>query len=212
MPNPPASQAAENLLSLARTIQSLKRIPRTGWLQRGVPFGEVENVAAHTSGVSLIALALAETLAEPIDRGRLLSLCLLHDLAETVLSDLPAPAMRYFAPGAKHQAEAQALADLLAGLPFAGDWLALWQEFEAAVTVESRLARDADRLDMLLQAAAYEESGRRGLDDFWERATDEGVWRFPQSAVLACRLLQARPQRLDGQVAAPLAASQDGPA
>lgn len=171
------------VVRLAMQIPVLKRAPRMGWLIRGVAPGEVESVAAHTAGVGLVALLLAELVETPIDRGRLLAICLLHDLAEAAIGDLPQPAQRYFDPGVKIEAEARALRDMLAGLPFAAQWLVLWQEFEDAVTDEGRLARDADRLDLLLQAAAYHAAGRRGLDDFWESAMHY-VWHFAASAAL----------------------------
>lgn len=174
---------------LAMQIPALKRAPRMGWLIRGVAPGEVESVAAHTAGVGLVALLLADLVATPIDRGRLLAICLLHDLAEAAIGDLPQPAQRYFDPGVKAAAEARALRDMLADLPCAAQWLALWQEFEAAATDEGRLARDADRLDLLLQAAAYQAAGRRGLDDFWESAAQYS-WHFAASASLFDQLQQ----------------------
>lgn len=187
--NKPVTEGA--LLRLGSTIQLLKQVPRTGWLLRGVAPGEAESVAAHTAGMSLIALALAEAVAEPLDRSRLLAMCLLHDLAEVVLGDVPSPALRYLPPDAKAAAERQALADLLGDLPFADQWLALWEEFEAAVTPEARLARDADRLDMLLQAATYESAGREGLDEFWQNS-EESLWYFTESATLYQLLLKQR--------------------
>lgn len=180
--------------ALAATIARLKRVPRIGWLLRGVAPGEVENVAAHTCGVGLVALALADLIEEPIDKGRLLSICLLHDLAETVLGDWPAPAHRYLAAGVKQEAEQQALGDLLAGLPFADGWQALWQEFEAGASVEARLARDADRLDLVLQAAAYEAAGRSGLEEFFAGAAGHS-WQFAASAALSAALLAERSRR-----------------
>lgn len=185
-----AQGTMEGMLSLAQIFQQLKRVPRTGWLLRGVPPGEAENVAAHTAGMSLLALALAEIVAAPVDRGRLLAICLLHDLAEARLSDLPWPAVRYLPDGAKRGAEEQVLVDVLAGLPFAAEWQSLWREFEDASTIEGRLVRDADRLDMLFQAATYEQAGRRGLDEFW-KAPGSLPWHFPESARLS-ELLQAR--------------------
>lgn len=182
------------LRALGVTIARLKRVPRTGWLLRGVAPGEVESVAAHTCGVGLVALALADLLDEPIDKGRLLSICLLHDLAETVLGDWPGPAHRYLAPGVKYEAERLALRNVLAGLPFADDWQALWQEFEGGTSVEARLARDADRLDLLLQAAAYEAAGRLGLDEFFAGAAGQS-WEFAESAELSAALLSEQGRR-----------------
>ena len=50
------------LLRFELQIQ-LKQMPRTGWVQQGVP--GAENVAAHSYGVVLTALTLAELVDEP---------------------------------------------------------------------------------------------------------------------------------------------------
>ena len=66
-PKSSSERFANALLRLGFSIQQLKRIPRTGWLLRGIPLGEVENVASHTAGVALVALSLAETIEQPVD-------------------------------------------------------------------------------------------------------------------------------------------------
>jgi putative hydrolase of HD superfamily len=148
-------------------------------------------VAEHTWGVALIALVLAEQIEEPVDRGRLLAIALLHDLAEAALGDLPGPARRYLPADMKTQAEAAVLQDALAGVSNAEDWSALWREYAERSSVEGRLVHDADRLEMMVQAAAYEQAGQRGLDEFWE-GSDDATWEFPGSADLYRRLRARR--------------------
>ena len=53
---------------LAMQVPALKRAPRMGWLMRGVAPGEVESVAAHTAGVGLVALLLADLVASLFDQ------------------------------------------------------------------------------------------------------------------------------------------------
>lgn len=187
----PAQPPAPGWDGLVRAVVRLKGIPRMGWLLRGLAAGEAESVAAHSWGVALVALALAELHQEPVDVGRLLSMCLLHDLGESVLGDLPGPASTYLPPGAKEAAERQALRDILALSPFAPAWQALWEEYEAGATLEAQLARDADHLDMLIQVAGYEAAGRRNLDEFWDTVAGY-PWSSPWSADLAHQLLAQR--------------------
>ena len=163
-----ADLAVAQLANLGQAVQVLKRVPRMGWYLRGVAPGEVENVAAHSYGVALLGLALAMSVSPPVDTGRLLAMCLLHDLAEAVLSDLPGPTNRYLPANAKAEAERQVLQELLADLPFADEWLDLWDEYRTGNTIEAQLVQDADKLDMVMQAAAYERAGRRGLGEFWD--------------------------------------------
>lgn len=179
------------VLQLGRRAQLLKRIPRTGWLLRGVAAGEAESVADHSYGTSLTALLLAQVVDVNVDAERLLTITLLHDLAEAALGDWPGPASRFLPSEVKHRAELEVLAHLLEGLPFADKWLALWHEYQTGNSVEGRLAQDADKLDMMLQAASYEAAGRRGLGEFWEGMASQS-WHFPESAALFRLLAEER--------------------
>jgi putative hydrolase of HD superfamily len=172
---------------------TLKRLPRSGWLTRGVP--HVESVAEHSFGVAFVALALADALAdEALDLEKVLVMALLHDLAEVRLTDLPASATRLIPGQVKSEAEATAIEDLLGPLPGAGHWAALWHDFEGGTSAEGRLVRDADKLEMMVQCLRYEQAGSRGLDEFWQ-AMDQRAWHFPLCAELYTRLKAMRPER-----------------
>jgi putative hydrolase of HD superfamily len=191
----------EELASLFLEVATLKRMPRTGWGMRGVP--HVESVAEHSFGVAFVSLVLCEMLqakgtpggsTEPLDREKVLIIALLHDLAEVRLGDLPSTAVRLIPEGVKSEAEGRALADLLAPLPTAGPLRELWQEFEDYASPEGRLVRDADKLEMMVQCLRYEQSGSRGLDEFWQ-AMDQRTWQYPLCARLYEGLRSRRPGR-----------------
>lgn len=186
-------QTAEALLELYRHAVVLKFTPRTGWLQRGV--AQPESVAEHSYGVALLALLVADQTGR-LDRGKLLAIALLHDLAEAMLGDLPASARRLLGAEAKHAAERRAMEELLAALP-QSDYLALWDEYARGVSPEARLVKGLDRIEMLVQALAYERAGSRALDEFW--ADTERDWgdEFPILRELALSLLAQR-TRLTG--------------
>ena len=187
------------LVALFLETTILKRVPRAGWFQRGVP--QVESVAEHSFGVAFLALALADVVnSEPdrdVDAGlleleKVMGMALLHDLAEVRLTDLPASAVQLIPGSTKSQAEASAVGELLAPLPTAGRWKALWQEFEDQSSPEGKLVRDADKLEMMVQCLRYEQAGSRGLDEYWQ-AMDRRAWHYPVSAELYSRLRDLRP-------------------
>ncbi len=185
----------DKLLDLLLETMTLKRMPRTGWVMRGVP--HVESVAEHSFGAALVALALAEAVTGegqggPFDLEQVLTMALLHDLGEVRLTDLPAAAVRLIPPEVKSQAETAAITDLLAPLPSAGRLAALWQAFEDSSSPEGRLVRDADKLEMMVQCLRYEQAGCRGLDEFWQ-AIDGHHWHYDLSAGLYRRLKAMRP-------------------
>ena len=157
---------ASTALQLLLDAHRLKRTPRTGWVMRGV--ADAESVADHSFGVAFLSLILAELVDQPLDRAKLLTIALLHDLPESMVSDLPMPAAAHFPAGAKRKAETEVLSVLLCRLDCAEQWCTWWWEFEDGTSAEGRLVRDADRLDMLIQAYVYEQTtGNRWLEEFW---------------------------------------------
>ena len=186
----------DRLLDLLLESATLKRLPRSGWLLRGVP--HVESVAEHSFGVAFTALALADALQArgnldcELDLEKVLAIALLHDLAEVRLTDLPLRAARLLPAQVKSEAEASAMADLLTPLPTGGRLAALWQTFEDSSSPEGRLVRDADKLEMMVQCLRYEQAGSRGLGEFWQ-ASDNRQWHYALCARLYTGLKAMRP-------------------
>nr|ALS88863.1 HD domain protein [uncultured bacterium] len=68
------------MLSILIEIQRLKRLERTGWTLRGLAPG-AESVAAHSYGVTVAAMMLADELQArgvAVDMERLLRVALMH--------------------------------------------------------------------------------------------------------------------------------------
>jgi putative hydrolases of HD superfamily len=178
-----------SLLALYTQIATLKLLPRIGWLQRGVP--NAESVAEHTFGVATLALLIGDTI-NGLDRGKLLAIAMLHDLAEVLLSDLPASAKRFIGAAHKHDAERSALEEMLARLPNRAEYLALWDEYARGCSREARLVKGIDRIEMLAQALAYERAGSRALGEFWEDIEDGWGDEFPILRDLAIEIMERR--------------------
>lgn len=169
---------------LQSRIQTLKLLPRTGWLQRGMR--EVESIADHSFGVASLALVVGD-LHPHLDRGRVLAIAIVHDMAEALIGDLPASASRLIGKAAKSEAERRAMHELFADHPLCGQYVALWEEYSTAASAEARLVKALDRLELLAQTLAYERVGTRNLDEFW---TDCHIWsdEFPLVRAMAERL------------------------
>ena len=86
-----------------------------------------------------------------IDLARLLKICLIHDLGEALHGDVPAPLQRPEA--GKSARERDDLREVLSPLPprLRDELLALWDEYEAALTPEAQLAKGLDKLETILQ-------------------------------------------------------------
>lgn len=112
-----------------------------------------ENSAEHSWHLVLAATVLREHAPSAIDLIRVLQILTLHDLVEIDAGDTFA----YDAVGLETKvAREQAAATRLFGLlpaDQAEEFRALWDEFEAQETMESRFANALDRLQPLLQNA-----------------------------------------------------------
>ncbi|EEB74298.1 HD family hydrolase [Thermococcus sp. AM4] len=153
------------MLELFLELGNLKRLPRTGWLLRGIP--NPEPIAAHSYRVAMITLFLADELKSrgvEIDVEKALKIALLHDVGEARITDVPLPAQRYFD---KVKGEVIALEEMLSVTGRGDEYLGLFREYEEELSLEGRLVKFADRLEMLIQAFEYEKAGFRNLDEFW---------------------------------------------
>jgi len=124
-------------------IDGLKRV-----LRRSLIMGSSrrENSAEHSWHLAMMALILHEHANEPVDLLHTIKLVLVHDIVELDAGDTFA----YDFEGAKTKAaREQAAADRIFGLLPADQSAglrALWDEFEARQSAESRFANALDRL------------------------------------------------------------------
>jgi 5'-deoxynucleotidase YfbR-like HD superfamily hydrolase len=102
---------------------------------------------------------------------RVLRMAVLHDWAEVRVGDMPRTATGYFGAEARTRAECAAFSDIVSGLKtdgLAGKYGALHEDYEERGSLEARLVKASDVIDLLVQTLAFERAGVRGLDEFWE--------------------------------------------
>ncbi|MEU8025517.1 HD domain-containing protein [Micromonospora haikouensis] len=131
----------------------LKRAARTGWWFAGVK--HPETIAEHSHRTALIGMILAAM--EGADPARVTMLCVLHDTQETRTTDLPHIAKRYLTAAPHTTITADQVADCP---PAVTDTItAAVTEYEAGETLDAIVARDADKLECLVQAVEYRHQG-----------------------------------------------------
>ena len=105
-----------------------------------------ENDAEHSWHIAVMAMLFSEYAAEPVDIGRVVQMCVVHDLVEIYAGDTFA----YDIKGnmTKADREREAADKLFAILPEdQGDMIrSLWEEFDAMETPDARYASCMDRL------------------------------------------------------------------
>nr|WTA69442.1 HD domain-containing protein [Micromonospora sp. NBC_00855] len=131
----------------------LKRAARTGWWFAGVK--QPESIAEHSFRTALIGMMLAAM--EGADPARVSMLCTLHDTQETRITDIPHIAKRYLTAVPNTAVTADQVG---ACPPAVADVItAAVAEYEAGETLEAVVARDADKLECLVQAVEYRHQG-----------------------------------------------------
>ncbi|WP_280381349.1 HD domain-containing protein [Nocardia wallacei] len=147
---------SRGIVEFAYETGFLKRLPRSGWLTAGV--AAPESVAEHSFRTAVLAYLIAS--GEGADPEHAAVLGLFHDLPETRIGDVPAAGRAYV----KTVAPTEVVADQTAGLPsaLAEGIRAAIAEHESAklpgASLESRCSRDADKLELLMQAREYQEA------------------------------------------------------
>ncbi|MEU9145705.1 HD domain-containing protein [Streptomyces sp. NPDC048349] len=165
---------ADDLSAVARFLfeaGTLKNAARTGWWMAGVK--HPESVAEHSWRTSLIASIIAKL--EGADPARAAFLAVWHDTQESRTGDVNHLGKKY-----STGADAEAVtADQTAGMPelLAATIQELVAEYEGKDSAEAVCARDADKLECLLQGIEYRaqgyEAAQRWIDNSQGRLTTE---------------------------------------
>jgi putative hydrolase of HD superfamily len=165
-------------------IGLLKRYKRTGWLVAGV--SDPESIADH----SFRAAALAGIIAalEGADPERAAFLSLFHDSQETRLTDIPYLAKRYVTRAPNEQVTADQTRSL--PVPVTDMISGAVSEYEQKTSLESRCARDADKLECLIQAIEYRDQGNQNVQPWIDSSL--AALQTPTGKKLAAEAIQAR--------------------
>jgi putative hydrolase of HD superfamily len=142
----------DGILDFLRGAEKLKSTLRTCYASTG----RQESVAEHSWRLALMAMLLRHEFPA-LDGGKVLRMCLIHDLGEAIGGDIPAPEQarrRAEDPSAdKAVQERRDLLTLLDPLPpeLQLGITMLWDEYEAAASPEARLVKALDKLETILQ-------------------------------------------------------------
>lgn len=120
------------------------------------------NLAEHHFRMFWIAMVIAAH-EKNIDTGKLAKLVLVHDIAESRTGDVDYLARQYVIRN-----EELGIQDILAGTGLEKEFLALWEEYEARKTLESKIAKDADNLDVDFELAEQASKGSPLQSDWQE--------------------------------------------
>jgi putative hydrolase of HD superfamily len=109
-----------------------------------------------------------------VDVGKVVQMCLFHDISESRISDLNYVHQKYTT-----RLEEKAHEDLASSLPFGGSVKAVIDEYEERQSPESLLVKDADNLEFILSLKEQYDIGNERAKTWIEPAvlrlkTEEG--------------------------------------
>jgi putative hydrolases of HD superfamily len=153
----------DRIIDTVIALDTLADLPRTGWLLRGV--SPCESIADHSFGVALVALLMTDALREQgqsVDGELVLRMAIVHDAPEARTGDIPMPSKTAELERGLDELEARLAGELLPER-LARDWA----EAERGESLEARIVKSADKIQMMIKASVYERQHRGQLEEFW---------------------------------------------
>jgi putative hydrolase of HD superfamily len=154
---------AERIVDTLVSLDPMADLPRTGWLLRGIR--PCESIADHSYFVALTTMLLVDALREEgveVDGEKALRMALVHDAPEAKTGDVPMPQKTERMDAALTELEAD-----IAERVLTKDSLASYREAEEGQSLEARIVKAADKIQMMAKALVYGRQGRGDLHEFW---------------------------------------------
>lgn len=140
-------------------VGCLRHIQRT-WKQFLNP--DFENLSDHTLRVIWISLILAKY-EGATDIEKLMKMALVHDLSESRSVDSHYVSRQYV-----DRHEDEAINDTLLDTAVYEDFMKIWHEYEVRESLEAKIVKDADSLDVDLELKEQEYRGLKLGEDTFE--------------------------------------------
>lgn len=140
-------------------IGTLRHIKRS-WSRFLNP--DYQNLAEHHLKVIWIALLIAEHEGQ-VDKEKIVKLAIVHDVGESRTGDVDYLSRQYVI-----RDEELGIKDVFEGTIFEKEFISLWKEYEDRTSLEAKIVKDADNLDVDFEIKEQESRGNRIGDGFIE--------------------------------------------
>ncbi len=164
-------------------IGSLRHLVRT-WTQ--FVRSDVANVSEHIYRVVWIALIIAKH-ENKVDTEKLIKMALVHDITESRTGDAHYLSRQYV-----ERREELAIDDILAGTSLDKEFITLWKEYEKRDSIEAKIVKDADNLDVDLELnelpidkrlrAGFQHIRAQAIKSKFFTKTAETMWKELQTS------------------------------
>ncbi|MFH0968934.1 MAG: HD domain-containing protein [Patescibacteria group bacterium] len=146
---------------MSKDIDFLFEIGRMRFIQRAWQrffLTKVANDAEHTFRVMWLSLIIAKK--EKIkNEEKIIKMALVHDITESRTGDVDYLSRLY-----SERKENTAISDMLDGVSLEDEFIKLWEELEKKETIEAKIIKDADNLDIDLELMEQKDSNLEIVD------------------------------------------------
>ncbi|XP_055822979.1 uncharacterized protein LOC129891593 [Solanum dulcamara] len=158
----PSPSSAIDFLTLCHRLKTTKR---EGWVRRGI--NNPESIADHMYRMGVMALIAADL--PGVDRDKCVKMAIVHDIAEAIVGDItPADGISKDEKSRRERAALEDMCKLLGGGSRAKEISDLWMEYEENSSLEAKVVKDFDKVEMILQALEYENEQGKDLEEFFQ--------------------------------------------
>ena len=136
-------------------VSELKNIKRSGWKYK-LNIDHGESVADHTYAMTVLGMVISDL--HGLNTEKIMRMSLLHDLAESITGDITPDKIT---KDEKYMKENDAITIILGKLPneLTKMYSKIWEEMQKKESKEAKFVHDLDKLEMVIQAKAYQKSG-----------------------------------------------------
>lgn len=187
------SERDKKIANFLFEVGMLAKTPRSGFHFLGT--GE-QSVAEHVNRTAFIGYMLSQ-MDGKVDTGKVLKMCLLHDISETRISDLNHIHQKYV-----ERKEHSAIQDISESIPFGDDIMNTLTEYEKRQSPEAVIVKDSDTLEWILALKEQQDTGNSRAAEWIDFAlgrlktkdakilaeaimqTDSNEWWFKEGSVI----------------------------
>ena len=197
-----------SLLEFAYLIGNLKSTKRTGWVRKGID--GAESIADHQYRMAILSWIFSEQFNKyrqdksiEINVNKMIKMALCHDIIESICGDIvPIEKISGISKQEKYKIELNAMIKIrdeyLKNTKVGQEMYDLWIEFEQNKTMEAKIVKDLDKLDMIIQANEYEidpknKEKKIDLTEFFDGT--RGVFQTDIGKALDQQLISQRNKR-----------------
>jgi putative hydrolase of HD superfamily len=156
-------------VELLYELGSLRHVPRT-WKHFMNP--DFANLAEHHLRVTWIALVLVKY-EHATDTAKIMKMAIVHDIAESRTGDVNY-LQRQYAKLDEHLA----IHDMLGDTSLADEFLEVWEEYEKRESIEAKIVKDADNIDVDLELMEQATKGFKvdGWKEFRQQVAEDKLY------------------------------------